>query len=393
MLTSGIALAVIVLFAARGLDPVLNLFYWFSGLAVTAIVFVEILVSIAVIAYFRRTGEDRRLWHTLVAPALAAVGLLIGLYLLISRFGLLAGTVAEGADPTTDAFSLSTTGGSSWPCRSWPSSWARWSGSPGTRVRTTRRCATSSHDRPPARMRVLFVQQDHVSDPGPVGEAFAERGYEVEQLLVVPADRFSRPDVSVAFPEPVGYDAIVPLGAPWSVYDDQAIGSWIGDELAFLRAATPQAFPCSASASAGRRSRRRTADTCTARPSASSAGCGRDRRPRARGGRSLVPVARGPMEPRRPARSRIARTAAAPQAFVLRRNLAVQFHPELTPSQLAGWLDNGGTAYLTARGLDADGLYDATVRGAGAAAERSRRLVRRFLDQVAARPVGVGSSA
>jgi amino acid transporter len=110
MLTSGIALAVIVLFAARGLDPVLNLFYWFSGLAVTAIVFVEILVSIAVIAYFRRTGEDRRLWHTLVAPALAAVGLLIGLYLLISRFGLLAGTVAEGADPTTDSFSLSTTG-------------------------------------------------------------------------------------------------------------------------------------------------------------------------------------------------------------------------------------------------------------------------------------------
>jgi len=110
MVTSGIALAVIVLFAARDLDPVLNLFYWFSGLSVTAIVFVEILVSLAVIAYFRRTGEDRRLWHTLVAPALAAVGLLIGLYLLISRFGLLAGTVPEGTDPTTDAFALNTTG-------------------------------------------------------------------------------------------------------------------------------------------------------------------------------------------------------------------------------------------------------------------------------------------
>ncbi len=110
MLTSGIALLVIVLFAVQGLDPVLNLFYWFSGLAVIAIVVVEILVSVAVIAYFRRTGEDRRVWHTVVAPALAAVGLLIGLYLLVSRFGLLAGTVAEGVDPTTQAFGLSATG-------------------------------------------------------------------------------------------------------------------------------------------------------------------------------------------------------------------------------------------------------------------------------------------
>jgi amino acid transporter len=110
LLTSGIALAVIVLFAARGLDPVLNLFYWFSGLSVIAIVFVEILVSVAVVAYFRRTGEDRRVWHTLVAPALAAVGLLVGLYLLVSRFGLLAGTVAEGSDPAAQTFALSTTG-------------------------------------------------------------------------------------------------------------------------------------------------------------------------------------------------------------------------------------------------------------------------------------------
>jgi uncharacterized membrane protein len=42
---SVISLAVIVFFAARGLDPVLNLFYWFSGLAVVAIVVVEALVA------------------------------------------------------------------------------------------------------------------------------------------------------------------------------------------------------------------------------------------------------------------------------------------------------------------------------------------------------------
>jgi hypothetical protein len=32
------------------------------------------------------------------------------LYLLVSRFGLLAGTVAEGSDPAAQTFALSTTG-------------------------------------------------------------------------------------------------------------------------------------------------------------------------------------------------------------------------------------------------------------------------------------------
>lgn len=110
LLTSVISLAVIVFFAARGLDPVVNLFYWFSGLAVVAIVLVEILVSIAVVVYFRRTREDTRIWHTLLAPILSAIALVVGMYLLIARFGLLAGTVAEGHDPTQEAFGLNLTG-------------------------------------------------------------------------------------------------------------------------------------------------------------------------------------------------------------------------------------------------------------------------------------------
>ncbi len=108
--TTVIAGAVIVFFAATGKDPVLNLFFWFSGLAVVGIVLVEALVSLAVIVYFRRTREDTRVWHTMIAPALAFVGLVIGAYLLMSRFGLLAGTVAEGVDPSTQAWGLNATG-------------------------------------------------------------------------------------------------------------------------------------------------------------------------------------------------------------------------------------------------------------------------------------------
>jgi amino acid transporter len=108
--TSVLTGLVVVVFALAGLDPVLNLFYWTSGLAVIAVVVVEILVCVAVLAYFGRPGRDRHWWSTTAAPVLAGLGLLTGLYLLISRFGLLAGTVPEGVDPSTTPWTLSATG-------------------------------------------------------------------------------------------------------------------------------------------------------------------------------------------------------------------------------------------------------------------------------------------
>ena len=99
LLTSIIAGAVIVFFAAAGLDPFLNLFSWMSGIAVIAVVAVEVLVSIAVIAYFNKAGGGT-LWNSKIAPAASVVLMLAGLYLLMSRFNLLAGTTADGVDPS-----------------------------------------------------------------------------------------------------------------------------------------------------------------------------------------------------------------------------------------------------------------------------------------------------
>src|SRR6202044_1674646 len=91
--------------------------------------------------------------------------------------------------------------------------------------------------------RVLFVQQDHVSSLGYVGEALADRGFDVETLQVVPAEHFAVPAVSVVFPDPLECDIVVPLGAPWSVYDSATIGAWVGEELVFLRAAHDAGVP------------------------------------------------------------------------------------------------------------------------------------------------------
>ncbi|TDW29613.1 APC family permease [Cryobacterium psychrophilum] len=110
LVTSAVTGAVIITFALFQLDPVLNLFYWFSGLAVVAIVLIEILVCIAVIVYFRRNRGSENLFQTVIAPVLAAAGLIMGEYLLMSRFGLLAGTVVEGVDPTVTAWGLSPLG-------------------------------------------------------------------------------------------------------------------------------------------------------------------------------------------------------------------------------------------------------------------------------------------
>ena len=68
---------------------------------------------------------------------------------------------------------------------------------------------------------------------------------------------------------------------------------------------------------------------------------------------------------------------------MLRRNLAVQFHPELTATMLAGWLGNGGAAKAKAAGLDPDGLLAATRATEAEARLRAHRLVDGFLDVVA----------
>jgi hypothetical protein len=58
----------------------------------------------------REGGEN--VWKSKIAPIASAVVLSFGLYLLMSRFNLLAGTAPEGVDPSLpeSAWQLSTLG-------------------------------------------------------------------------------------------------------------------------------------------------------------------------------------------------------------------------------------------------------------------------------------------
>jgi len=91
-MVSILGVIVVLIFIAFGWDPIVNMFFWFGGVAVIAIVLVEILVSVAVIVYFARTKQDTRVWNTKIAPVLAIIGLAVGEYMLMSRFNLFSGT-------------------------------------------------------------------------------------------------------------------------------------------------------------------------------------------------------------------------------------------------------------------------------------------------------------
>jgi amino acid transporter len=91
------AAVLIVIFAVLGLDPVLEVFTWFAGVATLAISILMAITSVAVIVFFLRTGVDRRLWHTKIAPGLGLIGLAGSAVVIASNFPMLVSDVnADG---------------------------------------------------------------------------------------------------------------------------------------------------------------------------------------------------------------------------------------------------------------------------------------------------------
>ncbi|MDF3141314.1 MULTISPECIES: APC family permease [unclassified Streptomyces] len=91
LVQSAIAVLLVTPFALAGKDPVLTLFSWFSGVGVLACMLLYFLTSVSVIAFFRRERLDTRLWHTLIAPALGALGIAGVIWVVLANFTTLIG--------------------------------------------------------------------------------------------------------------------------------------------------------------------------------------------------------------------------------------------------------------------------------------------------------------
>jgi amino acid transporter len=84
--------AILGVFAAWGADPYGVILSWMTTLGVLALVAVQVLVSIAVVVFFRRTTFDRSILVTQVVPVLATLGLAGAFALICSNLSLLTGS-------------------------------------------------------------------------------------------------------------------------------------------------------------------------------------------------------------------------------------------------------------------------------------------------------------
>jgi GMP synthase-like glutamine amidotransferase len=217
-----------------------------------------------------------------------------------------------------------------------------------------------------------------------VAERLLDRGYDVVLHPVVDEAAFHAPNVDSRFPDFTDFDAVVAMGAPWSAYDHGLIGKWVLPEIDQLRAADDAGVPVLGICFGGQLLATAHGGTVA-------------RSPRPELGwedvtsddESLLPSGQWfqwhydrwtlPAEAQE-----VARNDAASQAFVLRRNLAVQFHPELTSAMLTLWLENGGATEAAALGRDPETLLARTRALDTVARSRAHALVDGFLARVAA---------
>ncbi|WP_285320861.1 APC family permease [Pseudarthrobacter sp. lyk4-40-TYG-27] len=99
-------LALMTLFAVIGLDPVLQIFTWCSGMTPLAIAVLMAMTSVAVIVYFRRHASHLSAWHTVTAPVLGFIGLAVAIGIMLTYFPLLVGDVNDAGDPAFGATSV-----------------------------------------------------------------------------------------------------------------------------------------------------------------------------------------------------------------------------------------------------------------------------------------------
>lgn len=222
-------------------------------------------------------------------------------------------------------------------------------------------------------MRVAFLQHDPGSAPGLLGDALVDRGFELD--LVPMASSIDHPHFDGAFPAVGDHDLVVPLGAIWSVYD-VALDSWIDRELEMLRDLDRAGVP--------------VLGVCFGGQALAAAHGGEVRHMGSNDiGWTLIDshdealLAGGPWLQwhgdhfTAPDDATVlATTDRGVQAFTLRANLGLQFHPEATLEILTTWLDWGGEAVAIESGTSRKKLLtDAADNRA-----RARRDIDALLD-------------
>lgn len=223
-------------------------------------------------------------------------------------------------------------------------------------------------------MRALHVHHDANSLPGLIGEVLADRGVEavVHQVCEMPGSPTGSPE----FPDPQAFDLVVLYGSRWSVYDDD-VAHWVVPELDMLRLADSVGVPVLGLCFGGQLLSAAHGGLVTA---ADQPEVGWHRV------QAHVPdIEPGPWlqwhfdvftVPE--GAEQLAASPSGAQAFRLRRNLGLQFHPEADRDVIEAWFADD-IDQIQALELDPDELLTQADRERPAARARAERLVSTFL--------------
>jgi GMP synthase-like glutamine amidotransferase len=221
------------------------------------------------------------------------------------------------------------------------------------------------------RLRALVIQHEEPTPPGLVGEWLQRRGADLQVLRI---------DLDEPTPEAREYGLIVSLGSEFAAFDDSI--PFVQREARLLQNATDAEVPVLGLCFGGQLMARVLGGQ-SFRAERSEIGWlpVRTKDP------ALVPE--GPwfqwhfdsFTPP-PGATLIADSDVGPQAYVIGRNLGVQFHPEVTTEIMDAWV----RAYpheLEAEGVDPAGLLQETRQRVAVSRRNAEQLFDRYLDQVA----------
>jgi amino acid transporter len=91
LVQTAMVFVVIVAFAVFTTDPFATLWTWATGIGAIGVILSQLLAAIAIFVFFRRSGIDKRLWNTFIAPLLAIAGLGYFFIVTLSSLDVLLG--------------------------------------------------------------------------------------------------------------------------------------------------------------------------------------------------------------------------------------------------------------------------------------------------------------
>jgi GMP synthase-like glutamine amidotransferase len=219
-------------------------------------------------------------------------------------------------------------------------------------------------------MRALVVKPHRLSASGFVGERLRERGFELDEHVAAGGG---------AMPSVDGFDAVLVMGSPWSVYGPE-VAPWIGGLLDLLRDADGRGVG--------------VFGVCFG-AQAMAATFGADvRRGELELGWHQVESVEPGLVPAGPwfmwhsdrfdlpdGATELARTDAnGPQAYALGPHLCVQFHPEADAAIVSAWVGHDSGDFDHA-GISRDAVFAETADREGEARHRAAALVDVFLER------------